>query len=331
MPNGDKQYRIGFDLGGTKMFCVLFDEKFEVVATGRKKTKGDQGAGASLDRMMDLVDEVLGEAKVDRKQLAGIGAGCPGPLDLDKGIVLEAPNLGWRDVNLKDVFEKKFKCPAVIANDVDAGTYAEYRFGAAQKARCVVGIFPGTGIGGGCVYEGRLLRGRTGSCMEIGHTMVLPNGPLCGCGRRGCVEAVASRLAIAAQCAMAVYRGEAPALQKIAGTDIAQMRSGALAESIKKGDKAIERIVRHAARHLGTAVGTAVNLLAPDVVVLGGGLVEAMKDLYLEEVRESFAKHAMDSYVRSTSIVAARLDDLATAMGAAALAADKAEKADKKG
>jgi glucokinase len=328
MANGnDKKHWIGFDLGGTKMYGVLFDHKFNVVASDRKKTKGEQGAGGSVERMADIITKVLEEAKLDRAQLGGIGMGCPGPLDLNKGVVLEAPNLGWRNVELKDLFEKKFKCPVAIANDVDAGTYGEYRFGAGQKARCVLGVFPGTGIGGGCVYEGKLVRGRTGSCMEIGHMLVQSNGRLCGCGRRGCLETVASRLAIAAECASAVFRGEAPILQKLAGTDLANIRSGTLAEAIQKGDKVVEKIVRNAAKQIGTAIGSVVNLMAPDVVVLGGGLVEAMKSLMLEEVRDAFAKRAMSSYVKSTEIVAAKLDDNATALGAAALASEAAQEA----
>ncbi|MCS6771633.1 MAG: ROK family protein [Kiritimatiellae bacterium] len=320
--NNNKKYYVGFDLGGTKMFCVLFDQKFNPVATLRKKTKTEEGVSVGIEKMIDMIHEVLEEAHLDRNALGAIGIGSPGPLDLDRGIILEAPNLGWKNVAIKDSFEKKFKVPVAVANDVDAGTYGEYRFGAAQKARCAVGVFPGTGIGGGCVYEGRLLRGKTGSCLEIGHMTIAPNGRLCGCGRRGCLETMSSRLAIAAECAMAAHRGEAPALFKAAGTDIAKMRSGVIAEAIREGDKAVERIVRQAAKHLGVAIGNVINLLAPDVVVLGGGLIEAMKDIFLEEIQAAVEKRAMASFVKGVSIVPARLDDLATVMGAAALAAE---------
>lgn len=325
MADNNKRHWIGFDLGGTKMFCVLFDHKFNAVASLRKKTKTEEGAEASVDRMVDMVQALLEESRLDRSAIGGIGIGTPGPLDLDRGIVLEAPNLGWENTPIRDIFEKKFKVPVAVVNDVDAGTYGEYRFGAAQKARCVVGVFPGTGIGGGCVYEGKLLRGKTGSCMEIGHISIAPKGRLCGCGKRGCLETVASRLAIAAECAVAVYRGEAPALQKLAGTDITKMRSGVLAEAIREGDKIVEKIVRNAARQLGVAIGNVVNLLAPDVVVLGGGLVEALREIYLEEVAAAIEKRAMASYVKSVSLVTAKLEDLATAAGAAALAAEMAQ------
>jgi glucokinase len=322
MKNPAKSHWLGFDLGGTKMMAAVFGRDFKVLASVRTKTKGAEGTEEVLARIQSVIGEALGEAGLEAADLGGIGVGCPGPLDLDRGIILQAPNLAWHDVPLKETLEKKFKCPAVIANDVDAGTYGEYRFGAGRGARCVLGVFPGTGIGGGCVYEGRLLRGRTGSCMEIGHVRVQAEGRQCGCGRRGCLESVASRLAISADAAAAVYRGEAPALQRLAGTDLAQIKSGTLAKAIKAGDSVVESIVRAAAKHIGSAVADAVNLLAPDIVVLGGGLVEAMPDIVLSEARKVICGQAMKAFTKDLKIAAAELGDNATVMGAAALAAD---------
>ncbi len=319
----DDRFWLGFDLGGTKMMAIVFDQDFKILASHRAKTKGAQGAKEVLARIGDTIREAVAEAGIKDKHLDAIGVGCPGPLDLDRGVILEAPNLGWQNVPLKDTLEKEFKCPALIANDVDAGTYGEYRFGAAQKARCVLGVFPGTGIGGACVYEGRYLRGKTSSCLEIGHLPVQPKGRVCGCGQRGCLETVASRLAISAEAAAAAYRGEAPHLLEIAGTDLAEIKSGALAKAIQAGDAVVEQIVRNAARHLGSAIAGVVNLLAPDVIVLGGGLVEAMPDLFLNEVRKTVDQRAMKTFVKSLKVVAAQLGDNATAMGAAALAAEE--------
>ena len=321
MKNPQRSHWLGFDLGGTKMMAAVFDADFRVVASGRAKTKGAEGTAGVLERIRTMISDALGEAGLEPSSLAGIGVGCPGPLDLDRGVILQAPNLGWHNVPLKESLEKKFKCPAVIANDVDAGTYGEYRFGAARGARCVLGVFPGTGIGGGCVYEGKIIRGRTGSCLEIGHLRVQPEGRLCGCGQRGCLETVASRLAISAEAAAAAYRGEAPALHGLAGTDLSEIKSGTLAKAIKAGDLAVEIIVRNAARHLGSAVANVVNLLAPDVVVLGGGLVEALPDIILGEVRTAVCGQAMKAFTKDIKIVAAELGDNATVMGAAALAA----------
>jgi glucokinase len=316
---------IGFDLGGTKMIASVLDEQMKLLGRERKKTKGHEGMETVLERMVKTMRDALVDAKVDAGRLAGIGVGCPGPLDLEKGVVIDAPNLGWKEVPLKAHLEKEFGCPAVIANDVDAGVFGEYRFGAARNARCAVGVFPGTGIGGGCVYEGQILRGRNRSCMEIGHVQVVPYGPLCGCGQRGCLETVAGRMAIAAEAAKAAYRGDAPHLMEIAGADLTKIRSGALAASIKAGEKVIEHIVREAAGRIGVAVASVVHLLAPDVVVLGGGLVEAMPELFVNGVAKTANKHVMPSYVDSFRVVPCQLGDDAVLLGAAAWAREMIE------
>ncbi len=316
------RYWVGFDLGGTKMMAAVFDKNFNIIATRRKKTKDGKGARSGIRRIAETIEEALQTAHIDHRKLGGIGVGCPGVLDLDRGVVLQAPNLGWRNVPLKKELERTFGCRALIVNDVDAGAYGEYRFGAGRGARCVLGVFPGTGIGGACIYDGQLIRGRVNSCMEIGHIHMQPKGRLCGCGRRGCLETVASRLAISAEAAEAAYRGQTPHLMELAGTDLASIRSGALAAAIREGDAAVEAIVRHAAKDLGIAVASVVNLLAPDVVVLGGGLMEAMPGLYLKEIRAAIKRQAMKPYTQHLKVVPAKLADEAGVLGAAALVAD---------
>jgi len=305
------------------MLAVVFDGQMKVVARARTKTRAHEGANAGIKRICATIREALDEADIAAETVGGIGIGCPGPLDLDEGVLVDAPNLGWNDVPLRTILEQELGCPAVILNDVDAGVYGEHRFGAARGARCVFGAFPGTGIGGGCVYEGKILRGKKSSCMEIGHVQVLPNGPLCGCGQRGCLEAVASRLAVAAAVAQAVHRGDAPYVEKAHGTDLANIRSGALARAIAAGDRTVEEIVRAAAVYLGTALAGVVHLLAPDVVVLGGGMVEAMPELIVETAGKAARERVMPTFADTFEVVAAELGDDATAMGAAAWAQGK--------
>ncbi len=316
-----KKFWVGIDLGGTKMLATVFDEKFKPMGRKRRKTKGAEGANAGVERIIRTIDEALEEAKIDSSQLSGIGVGLPGPLDLEKGVIIESPNLGWKNVKLQQILEDKYKRPAMLANDVDAGTFGEFSFGAGRKGRCVLGVFPGTGIGGGLIYEGKIFRGKTASCMEIGHMMVDPRGRLCGCGRRGCLETVASRLAISAEVAMAAYRGETSIIFEAAGTNLADIRSSLLADAVDAGDKVVEKIIRNAARRIGEAVANVSNLVAPDIVVLGGGLVEALKGIFLEEVRSVVAKNVMDSFAKSISVEVAALGDDAGVMGAAALIA----------
>lgn len=313
----DSKHWMGFDLGGTKMLAQIYDDDWKVIAKERKKTKPGTSERSGVDRILETIQEALKKAELTPDRLRGIGIGCPGPIDMDNGILLDLPNLGWEAVPLREQVSKELGVPVAVLNDVDAGTYAEYRMGAAVGARTAIGIFAGTGIGGGCIYQGEILRGTRVSAFEIGHIQVMSNGPKCGCGQRGCLESVASRLAIAAQAARTAYRGDAPHLLEHSGVDLSKIRSGALSTSITEGDKAIEDIIVEAARYIGIAVATAVNLIAPEVVILGGGLVEAMPNLFVPNVLRSANKRVMPAYRDSFKVVEAALEDDAGVLGAA--------------
>ncbi|HWL07900.1 MAG TPA: ROK family protein [Planctomicrobium sp.] len=311
------QYWMGFDLGGTKMLAQVYDANWNVIAKERKRIRPGTPVKGGLDRIIETVNEALAKANLTPANLKGIGIGCPGPIDMENGVLLDLPNLGWQAVPLRERLSSALNCPVAVLNDVDAGTFAEYKVGAGQGARTMISVFAGTGIGGGCVYHGEILRGATVSCFEIGHMQVMSNGPRCGCGQRGCLESVSSRLAIAAQCVRTAYRGDAPHLLAETGTDLANVRSGALKASIAAGDKAVEDIIKEAARYIGIAVGSVVNLLSPDVVVLGGGLVEAMPDLFIPTVSKAAAKRVMPAYRDTFKVVPAALKDDAGVLGAA--------------
>jgi len=322
MAKRQKKYWVGFDLGGTKMLANVYDSSFQTLSRVKEKTPVNDGPKEVQLKIRETIRKALKAAEIPMRSLTGIGIGCPGVLALDKGLILEAPNLGWKRVPLQALLKEWFHCSVVLANDVDAGTYGEYRFGAGKQARTLLGVFPGTGIGGGCVYAGKLLRGKVGSAMEIGHMPIRENGRLCGCGKRGCLEAQAGRLGISAEVAQAAFRGEAPYLAANGGTDIKKLKSKLLARSIQAGDTVVERIVRDGMRLMGHGIGGVVNLLAPDVIVLGGGLVEAMPKLAVEEVRTGITETAMASFAKSLKVCSAKLGDDATTMGAAALVSE---------
>ncbi len=309
---------VGFDLGGTKMMAVVFDEDFKILGKKRRKTRDKDKDGVQKERLSDTIRMALEDANADPSAIQGIGCGCPGPLDLKRGVILEAPNLGWKDVALRDYLAKEFSCTAEICNDVDAGVYGEYTAGAGRDARCVLGVFPGTGVGGGCVYEGKIFRGTRASCMEVGFLQMATEGPAAGVGPVGTLEALASRLAIAGEAAKAVYRGKAPHLAALAGTDLSNIRSGTLAKAIEAGDSVIEDIVCRAAEQIGRAIGSLVNVLAPDIVVIGGGLAEAMPKLYLASVTKGANRNVLPSLKDCYEIRIAELGDYSTAIGAAA-------------
>jgi glucokinase len=311
---------VGFDLGGTKMYAVVYDDKLKPVASARKKTKGFEGMESGLKKIHSLIHEALEEAQVEPAQIRGLGIGCPGPLNFEKGLMLEAPNLGWKNVPIRRSLEVAFGCPTVILNDVDAGVYGEWCFGAGKDARCLIGIFPGTGVGGGCVYHGQILQGANHSCMEIGHIPLISDSLPDGCGNAGTLEAVASRLAIAAGAAQAAYRGQAPWLVKKAGTDLAKIRSGVLRDAVENGDEVIKRLIVQSAQYLGLGIVTMVHLLSPDVVVIGGGLAEAFPKLLVKNAEDYAKARVMPSFAGSFKVVLAKLGDESGVMGAAAWA-----------
>ena len=312
---------MGFDLGGTKMLAKIYDADFNECGSFKSKTEGHRGKKAGLKRMVKVACEALDDAGVKAESLAGIGFGVPGPVDPDSGVILEAPNLGWKNVDVRGHFEAEFGCSVVVANDVDAGVFGSYKFGVAKGTRSVVGVFPGTGIGGGAVIDGKLLQGAGISSMEIGHIPMTVDGD----GRPLELEMLASRLAIAAEAAKAAYRGVAPNLMQECGTDLSNIKSGAIARAIAAGDDEIEAIVIRAAHWLGLGVATVYNFLAPQMIVLGGGLVEAMPDLWVKHVTKSAKAALMPSYGMRVNVVAAELADDATALGAAGWARTKIE------
>jgi glucokinase len=307
---------IGLDIGGTKTLAVVYDREFQEKGKCRRKTQ-TKSTEPTEDRICRIVSEAIKNAGVTK--IKGIGVGSPGPLDPATGVIIDTPNLAWKNFPLAKTLQKAFGVPVVVDNDVNVGTYGEWRFGEVSGCRNVVGVFPGTGIGGGIIIDGKLLHGFSGAAGEVGHMTIDIDGPFCGCGKRGCLEALASRIAIASRVAAAAARGDAPYILANAGTDLANIRSGMLAKAIENGDKIVEAIVRRAAYTTGIAVANLINILSPEAVVLGGGLVESMEKIYLEETQRAVKEHAMPFLRKNVRIVAARLGDYAVAKGAAKL------------
>jgi glucokinase len=310
------KYWVGFDLGGTKMLAAALDQKFNVIASRRKKTRGDQTA-ITLERIEALIRKMLDEHELDPARIAGIGIGCPGPVEWQTGVVRVAVNLGWKDVPVGKFLSDRFGCPVAVLNDVDAGVYGEYRFGAGRGSRTALGIFPGTGIGGGCVYDGQILRGKNLTCMEIGHIMITSSPRQGATAMTGTLESEASRLAIAAEIAKLAYRGEAPSVLKGAGTDLSKLRSKAISEAIKAGETGVLQAIENAAHLIGYAVTNMVHLIGPDCIILGGGLVEAMPDLFLKEVKKTAERCVLACYADTFTVKCAELGDNAAIMGCA--------------
>ncbi|GIW99459.1 MAG: transcriptional regulator [Pirellulaceae bacterium] len=316
----DNRCWVGFDLGGTKMQCSLFDDALRPLGHRRRRTKSELGVDGCTERIVQTIRQTLEQHQPAGTTLGGIGIGCPGPVDWQRGRVHVAVNLGWNDVPIAKILEDAFDCPVTVLNDVDAGVYGEYVGGAGKGARTILGIFPGTGIGGGCVYDGQILRGKSLTCMEIGHVKICDSPRPGATGMTGTLENEASRLAIAGELVKLAYRGEAPHLRELVGTELGAIRSKTIAEAIAHGDQQVEAAVTRACTIIGYAVANMVLLMCPDRVILGGGLVEAMPERFVKQVSKIARQHVFECYRDEFKVVAASLGDDAAVVGAAAWA-----------
>lgn len=313
-----KKFWIGFDLGGTKMLACVLDENYKVLATARKSTVGTDGQIKGRRKIVNAIREAIDAAQLDPGGIQGIGIGCPGLVNPQKGILLSAPNLGWHNMNLSKILGTEFKCPVTVLNDVDAGTYGEFTLGAGKGARSLLGVFPGTGVGAGFVYDGRLVMGRTISCMELGN-IYLP-GTHIGSAEFGAVilEDLTSRLALAATAGVACYRGQADELARRSGGNLRDIRSKAIAASFRAGDEGTMILLRNSIRYLGMGIAAVVNLFAPDQITIGGGLVEELPGLYLNLLKEEVRRYGMPELVRGIKFSLAKLGGNAVAIGSVA-------------
>ncbi len=318
-----RKYLIGMDLGGTKLLTSLMNKDFKIIAEKKCKIEPSRGEKFFLNTVLENVQDVLDEAGLKAGSLAAVGIGSPGIIHPKKGIVLTSPNIPFlKNYPLRAKLEKHFRLPVALENDVNTGLLGEYFFGAARGYSDVVGIFMGTGIGGALILNGRLHRGMSGAAGEVGHMIMQKNGALCGCGQRGCLEAYAGRIAISGEAAVLAARQKAKALFREAGTEVSKIKSGVLAKSIRGGDHAVEAMLREKAGLVGIAMANIANLLSPELIVLGGGLVEALNGMIIREAEKSMLRHGMPDIVKHVKVAAAQLKDHAIVKGAAKLAAD---------
>ena len=313
------------DLGGTKIMAAIVGPGHQV--TGRVKTATDVrgGAEAIVPQMAATMRKAADKAGVGLKRIAAVGACVPGPADPATGVVHRAVNLAWdHPIPLADQLSRELKgIPVTLENDVNAGTYGEFVAGAARGMQDVIGVFVGTGIGGGIVLSGELRRGPRFIAGEVGHTILQVDGPLCSCGSRGCAEVLASRSALERRIGERLAAGEKSAITKlVAKKKRKRLTSGIIHRAWKRGDPLVVEEIREMARHLGLLTASLVNVIDPQMVVFGGGVVEKMEDSLLNLVRESAYGNLMAK--PGFNIVAAALGDDAGPVGAAALAREMA-------
>jgi glucokinase len=324
---GQPEYLVGVDFGGTKLYAGVFTPKLTCVGTARISTKANRGADAVIERIARCVREAVDECDLKMSEVRGVGIGAPGAVDAERGIVIFGPNLGWENVPLKKELEKDLGVPVFVENDCNMAMLGVYEVELKAKTRHALGIFVGTGIGAGLIINGELYSGFNHIAGEVGHIVLeagrLPsspkNIPKCGCGNPGCLEALASRTAIFNRIQAAIKDGEETVLTLLA-KDCAELRSGHLRKAIRRGDKLAEKVVHEAAEYIGIAAASLMNVLNPEVVVLGGGVIEALEEEMMPTIAKTALEYAMPGTAKGVQIRACKLADEAGITGGAVLA-----------
>lgn len=315
-----RSHILGIDLGGTKVLAAVLDRDGKIIARARAKTRAWRDDEEVFATIAQAGHRAIEEAGVDQDQLAAVGIGAPGPIDFDTGCIIETANLRFKNFPLGPRVAEEFGRPAIVENDVNAGVYGEFQAGAARGASDVLGVFVGTGIGGGLILNGALYRGFSKGAGEVGHIIVEPGGPRCGCGNRGCLEAVASRTAITRDIRKAIKRGYRGAASKALNAETDQLSGKDLKAAYDAGDELVKRIIHRAAKFIGIGIGSLLNVLGLEMVVLGGGVVEAFGDDFVDRIERAARDIAFEINSKSVKITRAALGDDAGVIGSAMLA-----------
>lgn len=308
-----REYMIGIDLGGTNIKGALVDSRGNMIKKQQTATLANAGPAAVAGRISRVIASLSAEAAGDGSTIRGIGIGVPGQPDKEKGSVVFAPNLHWRYVPLVQYLRRETELPVFLENDANVAALGEKWRGAGQGSVNMIMITIGTGIGGGIIINDRLYSGTNGSAGEIGHTVIDPDGPVCSCGRRGCLETFTSATAMIRMAKEAVDGGRETDLARVENLEARDIMMSA-----EGGDSVAGEIINKAVFYLGIGLGNLINLFNPDTIVIGGGVSKA-GDILLEPLRRTAMEWSLEAPAAVVRIVPAQLGNDAGCIGAAAL------------
>ena len=313
------EYAIGIDLGGTFIKGGVIDLKGVVIYSTSVETEAEKGPDAVLEKIAGLCHKVVEGASITWGQVKCVGVGTPGPLSRARGLVYTAPNLpGWKSVQVVKILEKKLKCPVFLENDANAAAYAENWVGAGRGAASMILLTLGTGIGGGVVLGGKVWHGQDDAAGELGHMSINFDGPRCGCGASGCIEAYASAPATVRRALKGIEEGRKTTLKAVLEKN-GEISAKDIYDATVAGDAFAAEVIKTTGTLLGVAVANYVNIFNPEMVVLFGGLAGA-GELIFEPVREEVKKRALKPSGETVRILPAKLGGNAGIIGAAGCA-----------
>ncbi|MDA8229603.1 MAG: ROK family protein [Desulfitobacterium hafniense] len=313
----NERYTIGIDLGGTKLLAALVDEQGNIVSHKQQLTDVSGGKEAVISQIARSVKDFMSEPWVKDK-VKNLGISAAGPVDPLHGRLVQGTNFGWNDAPLKSIFEDMFQIPVCVENDANAAAIAEHRIGAGKGSTDMVYVTISTGIGGGLILGGQLYRGATFAAGEIGHIVVETEGPLCNCGGMGCVESLASGPATARRAVARIMRDERSSISELVGGQLERVSAETVYQAAANGDQLAREVVYQSGKYIGIALASVVNILNPQVIVVGGGVSKA-GDLLFKPLLENLTCRVMKAQRNSVQVIPAKFGNFSAVLGAALL------------
>ena len=308
----DKKYVVGVDLGGTKIYTALVNLDGEIVKEITVKTEAEKGEKSVMEKILNTIDNVL--ENIDLDEVRAIGVGSPGPLDVEKGLIVYTPNLPFKNFDIVGPIKEKYNIDTYLDNDANVATLSEFMFGAGKGSKNMVFVTVSTGIGGGAIINGNIYRGSTSNALEIGHITVMQGGPRCGCGNTGCAEALASGTAIGKRAKEALDSKVETSLRNYESVSATEVFIEA-----EKGDKVSKEILNNALSYLGITMANIANSFDPDMIVVGGGVSQAGRIVF-DMIDKEMERRCLTNIYANCKVKPALLGGRAGVLGAAALA-----------
>ncbi len=323
----DAAYLVGLDLGSFYLRVVITDMNGEMVYKSQTRTEMNVGRDRVLEKTFLCIHQAIRESRIPQKSVKGIGIAHSGVIDSEAGIVLSYPRPGqmaeWKNVPLRDIFQREFSLPCLLEDGVRTATIAESRYGAGRELDNFIYIDVGMGIGAGIFLDGKIYRGAGGKAGEFGHITVDEDGPLCSCGNNGCLEALASSAAIIQQVRTAIDAGIDSRIRELAGGDLDNVSIELIAQAANFDDSLAYRVLQKSASYIGIGLANLVNLLNPKVLIFGGALFREIPQLVADPVRRIIKQRSLERSAHEVELKVSTLGGEASALGAARLIAER--------
>lgn len=311
-------YYAGIDVGGTKICALIIAEDGRILSRAKIKTGADTSFEPVVDKLLQCYHDACRQANIEEPLIQAVGLAVPSSVDHARRVIKHAPNLGWINVHFGNLLKERFGKPGFIDNDVNLGTFAEYHLGVAKGYKTVYGMFVGTGIGGGFIANGEIVRGVNNTASEVGHHIIKMNGPRCNCGNRGCLEAIGAKVGMIKYMQKLVdKKGKKTALDKIAPNWRKTVGASDLRKAFEKGDTVVVRAIKRSADAIGIAAANLITLVGVDAIVLGGGIVTELGEVFAPLIKHSMLQHTFANGADGVPLLSSQLGDDAVALGAA--------------